>query len=143
MARKGEDLGVSIYGLWRAGNEKLIPISGQYRDMGRALQAVPQMHTVLLRHDDLAVAPARSMTSRAYMAAEGAVGLSGPVAGPLEEMRQILADIFVSTANNLEDTGHALILAADRYSETDEAARIKYEKERENYAEQRAHEGLS
>jgi len=50
-------------------------------------------------------------------------GTLGPAFGPWTQFRDELASIMRQTAENLEATGHALMLAADGYNGADQQAK--------------------
>lgn len=106
MPDRGEDLGVDLYELWRAGQDNLPTVSREY--------AVATAY-VADASDGLAAALWRP--TRFHRG-----GAHGPAYAPWVELRDELQRILADTAVNLELVGDALCLAATRYARTDAAA---------------------
>src|SRR6266511_2122846 len=53
-------------------------------------------------------------------------GTYGPAKAPWESLRDSIVDVILKTAANMDDTGLALMMAAEEYAKTDEAASARY-----------------
>ena len=108
MADTGAELGVDCYELWNAGTTL-------YPDMAAEFDSAA---------DSISTSEARwafTRDSSIGLGSTGAFSIWSASAGMLD---QHLAE----TARNLRDTGTALVLAADTYAATDEAARAEFDK---------------
>ncbi|MEO3743484.1 hypothetical protein [Plantactinospora sp. B5E13] len=108
MGHTGEELGADCVDLWEGGYFELKPLGAQFGEAAGRL-ALTEGH-------------------------EGCFWRSSELGGPYGPVRQVWADfrdevhvILRETAENLDLTGDALILAANEYLETDTVAKRKFE----------------
>jgi hypothetical protein len=104
VAESGKELGVDLYRLWWVGSFSLPAVASVYAHAHGRVEAT-----------DYGLAPA-------FRRPPQFGGSQGPVFDPWLEMRRILLRILEETADNLECTGAALVMAADVYASTDQAA---------------------
>ncbi|GII21756.1 hypothetical protein [Planosporangium mesophilum] len=104
MGHTGEELGADCVDLWQAGNYELKPLGAQFRDAAAQLARTEECEYNFWRDTKLG-------------------GPYGPVRQVWADFRDEVVDILRQTAENLELTGDALILAANRYADTDEDAK--------------------
>lgn len=108
MPHAGEELGADLVDLYDAGRYKMKAVAEQFRTAGGTLFRTDGQTAVFARHPALG-------------------GSSGPAREPWEALRDAVVDVVFTTAANMDDTGLALMMAADEYAKTDDAARRKYE----------------
>ncbi|WP_157437107.1 hypothetical protein [Actinoplanes subtropicus] len=53
-------------------------------------------------------------------------GASGTAASPFEQLCDSIVDILLATADNMDDTGAALVMGANEYAKTDQDAAAMY-----------------
>jgi len=107
MPHGGAEFGTDLVDLYDAGRFKLKVVAEQFRQAGGEL----------FRTDGL---------TGAFVRDPALGGRSGPVRQPWESLRDSIVDILFTTAANMDDTGQALMMAADEYAMTDEVARARY-----------------
>ncbi|MEU4690015.1 hypothetical protein [Actinoplanes sp. NPDC023714] len=108
MPHSGEELGADLVDLYDAGRFKMKALAVEFRGAGAALVRTYGMTGVFARHPDLG-------------------GSSGPALGSWEALRDAIIEVIATTAVNMEDTGDALIMAADEYGKTDAIAARHFE----------------
>jgi hypothetical protein len=104
VPHSGRDLGVDIYGLWRAGRRDLPAVADQYAAARSAVARTADGDGAFRRADRFGG------------------GAHGPAHAPWTGLRDELEQFLKETATNLELTGEALCLAAAEYAKTDAAA---------------------
>jgi hypothetical protein len=109
MPDRGNDLGVDLHELWLAGKQYLPEVAEQFNG---ALA-----HTRRAADYDFAF----------HRSAAFGGGGNGPAFGPFTALRDQLSDVYVETWRVLSDAAIALIIAANTYAETDDAAKRKFE----------------
>lgn len=109
MPHTGEELGADLVDLYDAGRYKMKAVAAEFRTAGGELVRTEGLTGVFARHPDLG-------------------GSSGPARASWEALRDAVADVIFKTAANMDDTGLALIMAADEYARTDDVARKKFQK---------------
>lgn len=107
MSRSGDELGTDLGALYEAGQYKVVPLAEEIRAAGSLLLNAPDTASLLARHSTLG-------------------GFKGPVSASWEELRDAVVDLLVTSADNIEDTGQALLLAAEEYAKTDDEAARQY-----------------
>ncbi|WP_199512221.1 hypothetical protein [Nucisporomicrobium flavum] len=107
MPHSGEEFGSDLVDLYDAGRYKLKAVADQFRTAGGELFRTDGTG-ILARHPALG-------------------GTYGPAKASWEDLRDAVVDVIFKTAANMDDTGLALMMAADEYAKTDEVARKKYE----------------
>jgi len=108
MPHSGEELGADLVDLYDAGRYKMKSVAELFRGAGGELVRTDGMTGVFARHPDLG-------------------GSSGPARRPWEALRDAVVEVIFKTAANMDDTGLALMMAADEYAKTDDVARKKFE----------------
>lgn len=105
----GYSLGVDLYELWRAGKVSL-------RDVAKQVEAAT---------GPLGTARSDGGWFRSCDVGVGGVYGAGEAFGQLADT---LNGFLIQTRDNLYSTGDALVLAANGYAETDDAARQEFER---------------
>ena len=102
MPDKGTDLGADLYRLWQAGRDNLPSVAKVFADANNH------------------VASTSSAGATPFIrSAEFGSGATGPIYPAWTALRDQLQTILGRTADNLEQTGQALCLAATEYAKTD------------------------
>ncbi|GLY32499.1 hypothetical protein [Kineosporia sp. NBRC 101731] len=114
MPHQGERLGVDIARLYQAGQHKVIPLADEFREAASKLLKAPNTAVLLTRHEHLG-------------------GVRGPAQAPWEDLRDQLVEMLLTTATNMEDTGNAMLIAAEEYAKTDNVAAREYDRLKERY----------
>jgi hypothetical protein len=109
MSLSGASLGADLADLYDAGHYKLPQVAAEFRQAGGSLNSLSVIGALLRRDSELG-------------------GSSGPAAAPFDDLRDAIVDILVKTADNMDDTGAALVLGATEYAKTDEGAAAMYKK---------------
>lgn len=107
MTSSGRELGADIYELWRAGHENLPNVAAQFSDSASTLAAYSYGYK-FYRSGSLGA-------GGMYGAYDAWNSLAGTLDGIMRE-----------TADNIVDTGNALVLAADMYAATDADAAAEF-----------------
>lgn len=107
MPHSGEELGADLADLYTAGRFKLTALAAEFSTAGTALFNTAADSSLFARHPQLG-------------------GSLGPAKGPWDDLRDEIVGLLKETATNLEDTGTALMMAAEEYASTDAAARATY-----------------
>lgn len=113
MGHTGDQLGADCADLWEAGQFKLKPLAEEFREAASHLD--------------------RADSGLSNMHRDGKLG--GPYGPVREAWTAFRDDVFAAlreTAESLELTGDALILAANEYARTDTEARRKFDQMRRN-----------
>lgn len=108
MADNGTDLGVDCYELWHAGHTLYPQMAAEFDGAASSIGSTDP-EWAFIRDDSIG------------LGSTGAYSVWSACATMLE-------DRIAETARNLRDTGAALVLAADTYAATDEAAKAEYDK---------------
>jgi hypothetical protein len=104
----GHQLGVDLAELWDAGQNQLPVVAGEF---SKAVGALPT-----------------SITGIMYRSGGVGAGGSYGASSAWEALAATLSGHLSTTADNLMDTGAALVYAADHYAQTDAEARAEFEK---------------
>ena len=107
MSHSGEELGADLVDLYDAGRYKVGAVADQFRRAGGDLNGAAGYDGLFIRNPVLG-------------------GTYGPAKASWDTLRDAVVDVLATTATNLEDTGHALVMAADEYAGTDQAAAATY-----------------
>jgi hypothetical protein len=107
MPHSGEEFGSDLVDLYDAGRFKMKAVAEQFRQAGGELFRTDGLTGVFARNPALG-------------------GTYGPAKAPWESLRDSIVDIILKTAANMDDTGLALMMAAEEYAKTDDAARARY-----------------
>ena len=107
MSHAGAEFGTDLVDLYDAGRFKLKVVAEQFRQAAGELFRTEGQTEVFARDPALG-------------------GRSGPARQPWESLRDSIVDILLTTAANMDDTGEALMMAADEYAKTDDVARLRY-----------------
>jgi hypothetical protein len=107
VGHTGEELGADCLDLWEAGYYELKPLAAIFRDAAGKL--------------DLADGGLSNMYRDAKLG-----GPYGPVRDTWSDFRDDVFAILRETAENLDLTGDALMLAANEYMSSDQAAKDKF-----------------
>jgi hypothetical protein len=109
MSESGHDLGVDLAELWDAGQNQLPKVAGEFT---KAANGLPS-----------------SITGIMYRSGGvGAGDSSYGAASAWETLASTLAGHLSTTATNLNDTGVALVYAANHYAHTDAEAQAEFER---------------
>ena len=108
MGHTGEELGADCADLWEAGHYELKPLGAQFRDAAAKLAQTEDGEYNFWRDSKLG-------------------GPYGPVRPVWADFCDDVFDVLRQTAENLELTGDALVLAANEYANSDDVARRKFE----------------
>ncbi|MGA5305436.1 hypothetical protein ACPCHT_36440 [Nucisporomicrobium flavum] len=108
MPHSGDELGADLVDLWEAGQYELKPVAGQIREAAGALLLADNSGYNWYRDGKLG-------------------GPYGPAKPAWESLRDDFFEILRTTAENLDLTGDAMVLAADEYASTDSVAGKKFE----------------
>ncbi|MBB4764699.1 hypothetical protein ACFQFC_10865 [Amorphoplanes digitatis] len=108
MSHSGEELGADLVDLWEAGRYELKPVAGQIRYAAAQLLQADAGGYNWYRDGKLS-------------------GPYGPAKPAWESLRDDFFEILRTTAENLDLTGDALVLAAEQYANTDSVAAKKFE----------------
>jgi hypothetical protein len=107
MGHTGEELGADCVDLWEAGYYELKPLGAQFRDAAAKLALTEDGESNFWRDTELN-------------------GPYGPVRQVWADFRDNVFNVLRETAENLELTGDALILAANEYTNTDAIAKQRF-----------------
>lgn len=114
MPDSGKDLGLDLFELYKAGKQHLPHVASEYTSAGASVSGASSAASCFQRHQIFG-------------------GTNGPAFQEWNELRDTVQTFLNDTGNNLNETGQALVLAADTYSATDSAARDELERlKREN-----------
>jgi hypothetical protein len=108
MGHTGDELAADCLDLWEAGYYELKPLGEVFRDAAGKLVLTDQGLGNMYRDGKLG-------------------GPYGPVHGAWSEFRDDVFDILRETAEALDLTGDALVMAAKLYMGEDEAVKAKFE----------------
>ncbi|MEI5673665.1 MULTISPECIES: hypothetical protein [Nocardioides] len=108
MADTGTELGVDCYELWNAGNSLYPTMAAEFDSAAESI-------------DSTSVEWAFNRDASIGLGANGPFAIWSACANMLD-------DRLAETGRNLRDTGTALVLAANTYAASDEAARAEFEK---------------
>ncbi|WP_067508264.1 hypothetical protein [Actinoplanes sp. TFC3] len=108
MSHTGEELGADLVDLYDAGRYKMKVVAEQFREAGGELFRTEGLTGVFARNPALG-------------------GVYGSAKAPWEGLRDAIVDVIFETAANMDDTGLALMMAAEEYAATDDVAAKKYE----------------
>ena len=104
----GHELGVDLAELWDAGQNQLPQVAGEFT---KAVTALPT-----------------SITGIMYRSGPVGAGGSYGASSAWEALAEALSGHLSTTADNLMDTGAALVHAANNYAHTDAEARAEFER---------------
>jgi hypothetical protein len=107
MGHTGEELGADCLDLWEAGYYELKPLASIFRDAAGKLDLTDTGMYNMYRDSKLS-------------------GPYGPLRDVWVEFRDDVFNVLRETAENLELTGDALMLAAQEYMNSDQAAKDKF-----------------
>jgi hypothetical protein len=115
MPHSGQDLGVDLYGLWRAGTDNLPAVAAVYAGAARSVADTAEGETSAFRRPE-----------------QFGGGPFGPACSSWTALRDELATMLRDTATHLELAGEALCLAASEYAKADlgaagELGRLKHD----------------
>jgi hypothetical protein len=105
MPDTGQDLGLDLAELYRAGSVYLPKVADEFAAAAAATRSVS------------------IGTDRTFVRDELFGGKRGPAYQAWEDLRADLEKFLNDTNNNLRDAGRALVLAANTYASTDDAAK--------------------
>lgn len=108
MGHTGEELGADCVDLWEAGHFELKPLGAQFHEAAGDLARTEAGEQNFWRSGELG-------------------GPYGPVRQVWADLRDEVVGILRDTAESLELTGDALILAARRYTASDEVAKRRFD----------------
>jgi len=101
---RGVTLGLDLWELYRAGKQSLPAVATEYYDAG------------------FRVGRAGSFAEEAFTRPAMFGGTQGPACGEWMELMSTIMKFLGDTGEALDDTGAALVMAANTYAETDRAA---------------------
>ncbi|GAA2471308.1 hypothetical protein Ahu01nite_079120 [Winogradskya humida] len=108
MPHSGDELGADLVDLWEAGQYQLKPVAQQFRLAAGNLLLTDSVGHNFYRDGKLG-------------------GPYGPAKPAFDDFRDAVFEILRTTAENLELTGDAMVLAADEYAQTDDVAAKKFQ----------------
>ena len=108
MPHRGDELGADLVDLWEAGKYELKPVAQQFRLAAGRLLLADNSGYNWYRDGKLG-------------------GPYGTAKGPFEELRDAFFEVLRTTAENLDLTGDAMVMAAEEYAGADGAAKKKFE----------------
>jgi hypothetical protein len=107
MPHTGEELGADLADLYNAGRFKLTALADEFSTAATNLFNVGATDGLFARHPQLN-------------------GSLGSVKGPWDDLHDQIVGLLKETTANLQDTGTALMMAAEEYASTDAAAEKVY-----------------
>jgi hypothetical protein len=115
MPDSGKDLGLDLFNLYKAGTQNLPEVAAEYTAAGtHAANALNAAAGAFQRHQIFG-------------------GSSGPAYAEWNELGQTIAKFLHDSGENLKETGEALVLAANNYAATDQAAKAELDNLKRQY----------
>jgi len=105
----GTDLGIDLFELYDVGSHKLPELATEY-----SIAAV-------------GIATATAQATPLFTRPSEFGGVNGPLGPEWLSFSKTVGWLLDQTAKNLDDTGRALVMAADAYAEADDAAKRKFD----------------